>query len=260
MNVFKHITVVDKISITDLAKKDLVKYSHSKIVFPNFDSRNDGERISRIGDSDAVLGSWQTKINDKILSNAPNLKYIGICGTSLANIDLDAVRRRGIVLKNVVDYGDEGVAEYIFAQLLSLFRGLGKYRWCKGARELCGKTIGIIGLGATGQQVARVALGFKMNVLYYSRTRKRLWEKKGLSYKSLASLLRVSDIISLHVPKNLKIMGEKEFGYMSDGKILVDTCLGVVYQNFDVVKKWLSFENNYLIRDFQPDIEKSLKK
>jgi len=156
------------------------------------------------------LGNWHSTINASILKHTPNLKYIGICGTSLANIDLEAVRRYNIIIKNVTDYGDEGTAEYIFAQLLNLFREFGKYRLRDEPSELSSKTIGIIGLGATGQQVARIALGFKMKVLYSGKSRKIEWEEKGVQYSPIDDLFKKSDIVSLHVPRNTKIIGKDE--------------------------------------------------
>jgi hypothetical protein len=74
------------------------------------------------------LGNRKSIINASILKHIPNLKYIEIRGTSLANINLEEVRRYNIVIKNVTDYGDDGTAEYIFAQPLNLFRGFGKHR------------------------------------------------------------------------------------------------------------------------------------
>lgn len=254
MKKFNKIAVVDPIKITDTAKEEVQHLSNQPIIYPETDAKNSTEVIERAGDADAVLGSWQSTINASVLKQTPNLKYIGICGSNLANIDLKAVEDKGIVLKNVVDYGDEGVAEYIFAQLLNLFRGFGKLQFKSEAYELNGKTIGIVGLGATGQQVARAALGFKMRVLYFSRTRKPEWEEKGVRYTPLNDLFRESGIISLHLPKNTKIIGEVELKTIGNGKIITDTCLGNMYKDLDAVRKWLSKEGNFLIRDDQPEI------
>lgn len=204
------------------------------------------------------MGNWHSTINASILKHTPNLKYIGICGTSLANIDLEAVRRYNIIIKNVTDYGDEGTAEYIFAQLLNLFREFGKYRLRDEPSELSSKTIGIIGLGATGQQVARIALGFKMKVLYYSKSRKIEWEKKGVQYSPIDDLLKKSDIVSIHVPKDTKIIGKYELEKVGNDKVIIDTCLGNIYKNINAARLWLENENNFLIRDHQPEIKEKL--
>lgn len=257
MKKFNKIAIIDTVKITDDAKKIIEDLSCDPVIYPEFDAKDETEVYERIGNADAVLGNWQSIINTSILKHTPNLKYIGICGTSLANIDLEAIKKQNIVLKNVTDYGDEGVAEYIFAQLLNLIRGFGKHKWRNEVCELNSKTIGIVGLGATGQQVARVALGFKMKVLYYSKSRKPEWEDKGVQYSSLDNLFRESDIISLHVPKNTKIIGKDELEKIGNGKIITDTCLGNIYKDLGAVRLWLG-KNNFLIRDYQPEIKEKL--
>jgi phosphoglycerate dehydrogenase-like enzyme len=258
MRKFKKISVIDVISVTSDVRSKIQELSDELVVFPDEDSKNEDEIIQRIGQADAVLGSWKSIINANILKQSSNLKYIGICGTNISGIEIKEVEKRNIVLKNVLDWGDEGVAEYIFAQLIKLFRGFGEYQWRDEPAELNSKTIGIVGLGAVGKHVARVALGFKMNVLYFSKTRNLELEEKGIRYASLGEVLNKSDIISLHVPKDLKIIGKNELVEIGDGKIIVDTCLGNVYENMDDLKEWLGHEHNFFIRDLQPEFYKKL--
>ncbi len=258
MKKFKKIAVINTIKITEEAKELIQHYSNERVIYPNSDTEDETEIYQRIKDADAILGNWHSTITSLVLKHTPNLKYIGICGTNLSNIDLEAVRRHNIVVKNVIDYGDDGTAEYIFAQLLNLFRGFGKHIWRNEPCELSSKTLGIVGLGAVGQQVARIALGFKMRVLYYSKSRKTEWEKKGVQYSSIDDLLKESDIISMHVPKNTKIIGKDELEKIGNGKIIVDTCLGNIYQDIDAIRLWLGNKNNFLIRDYQPEIKEKL--
>lgn len=258
MKKFNKIAIIDTVKITEEAKEKIQHYSNERVTYPEFDTENETEIYQRINNADAALGNWHSKINASILKHTPNLKYIGICGTSLANIDLEAVRRHGIVIKNVTDYGDDSTAEYIFAQLLNLFRGFGKHRWKDEPSELSSKTIGIVGLGAVGQQVARIALGFKMKILYYSKSRKPEWEERGVQYSPIDDLFRKSDIISIHVPKNTKIIGKDELEKISNSKVIIDTCLGNIYKDFTAVRLWLGNENNFLIRDHQPEIKEKL--
>lgn len=258
MKKFSKISVIDIIGISDDVKNKIQQFSESPVVFPNTDSENDEQIIERIGDADAVLGSWKSTINERILNSCPSIKYIGICGTSMANIRIEEVKKRGISITNVTDYGDEATAEYIFAQLLTLARGFGEYRWKDGPCELNGKTIGIVGLGAVGQQVARLALGFNMKVLYFSRSRNPEWEKKGLQYTDFDNLLKSVDIISLHVPKNTVVLNEKEFNMISKGTILVDTCLGIVF-DIEAFKQWNSRGFNLTIFDYKQELYEQVK-
>lgn len=258
MKKFNKIAIIDTIKITEEAKEKIQHYSNERVIYPEFDTEDEKEICQRINNADAALGNWHSIINASILKHTQNLKYIGICGTSLANINLEAVRRHNIVIKNVTDYGDDATAEYIFAQLLNLIRGFGKNSWRNESGELSSKTIGIVGLGATGQQVARIALGFKMKVLYYSKSRKTEWEEKGVQYSPIDGLLKKSDIVSIHVPRNTKIIGKDELEKIGNSKIIIDTCLGNIYKDVDAVRLWLGNENNFLIRDYQPEIKEKI--
>lgn len=250
MKKFKRIAVINVLNLPKFAEEALRGYSEVEIIFPGADSQSEEETIKIIGDADAVLGSWNSTITPKVLDACPHVKYIGICGTSLTKVDTADVQRRGIILKNVIDYGDEATAEFIFSQLLNLFRGFGKYQWDDQPSELNGKKIGIVGLGAVGQQVARLALGFNMGVSYFSRTRNLEWESKGLVYKSLEDLLPSCDIVSIHVPRNLKILAQKEFNLIKPKTVLVNTAIGSVFDLPNFVD-WIKKGKNFVIFDNQ---------
>lgn len=255
MNKFKRIAVINVLNLPKFAEDEIQEYSDNKVVFPVSDSQSEEETIKLIGDADAVLGSWNSTITSRVFDACPNVKYIGICGTSLTKVDVENVKKRGIVLKNVVDYGDEATAEFIFAQLLNLFRGLGKYQWADRPAELNGKKIGIIGLGAVGKQVAKLALGFDMRVSYFSRTRNLEWEVKGLVYKSLEDLLSDCDIISINVPRNLTILTQKEFALIKPKTVLVNTAIGLVFDLPSFIG-WIKKGENFAIIDDQEYVDK----
>ena len=250
MKKFKRIAVINVLNLPKFAEEALLGYSDNEIIFPVSDSQSEDETIKLIGDSDAILGSWNSTITPRVLDACPNIKYIGICGTSLTKVDVENVKKRGIVLKNVVDYGDEATAEFIFAQLLNLFRGFGKYQWDDQPSELNGKKIGIIGLGAVGRQVARLSLGFNMNVSYFSRSHNSEWESKGLVFKELEDLLLSCDVISLNVPRNLTILTKKEFDLIKPKTVLVNTAIGKVF-DFSSFVDWVKRGKNFAIFDNQ---------
>ena len=111
-----------------------------------------------------------------------------------ANVDIETARNLGIEVKGVRDYGDEGTVEFIFAELITLFKGLGKNKWRNEATELKNRRIGIIGFGTLGQLVARTAIHFGMQVFYFSRTRKNELENKRIKYLPLEDLLATCDV------------------------------------------------------------------
>lgn len=258
MRKFKKIAVMDIVGISDEAKDKILEYSDTSITYPQTNSENDLDVIARIQDADAVLGSWASTLNQNILDHTPNLKYVGICGTSLANIDQAELQKRGITLTNVTDYGDEATAEFIFAQLLNLFRGIIDKKLDVEPRELHYKTIGIVGLGAVGKQVAKLALGFDMKVVYHSRTRNPAWESRGLVYQDLNSLLSSCDIISLHVPKNIQVLGESEFSLIKPGSVLIDTCLGIVF-DLKAFRAWIQKKQNFAIIDQKAELAEAVQ-
>ena len=166
---FKQIIILDQVNLSEESVKELNKYSENEVNLYLDDPKNEEETIQRVGNADCILLSWKTKINEKVLNSCKNLKFIGICGTNFNYIDLKACSKRGIVVSNVKDYGDEGVVEWIIFELIKLFRGFGKYQWKDEPSELSRKTIGILGLGAVGKLLADVALGFKLLIpLVYS--------------------------------------------------------------------------------------------
>lgn len=250
MKQFKKIGVLNSLNLPEFAVKAIQNFSESPISFAVSDCNSETETIARIGDSDAILGSWNTTITPKVLDACPNLKYIGICGTSLTKIDVNEVLRREIVIKNVTNYGDEAVGEFIFAQLLMLFRGYGKYKWSELTSELNAKKIGIIGLGAVGRVVADLALGFKMNVSYHSKTRNQVYEDKGVKYCELDKILTSCDIISLHVPRDFMVLSADKFRLIRQKVVLINTCIGSV-MDMDAFKEWISKGSNYAIFDNQ---------
>lgn len=254
MKKFNKIAVINVLNLPKFAEEELQKYSEKPVEFVSTDSNSEEETINRIGDADAALGSWNTTITPKVLDACPTLEYLGICGTSLTYVDLLAAKERGVIVKNVTDYGDEATAEFIFARLLMLIRGFESAQYDKMPRELNGKTFGIIGLGAVGRQVARIALGFNLNVIYYSRTRNQELENKGLVYQDLDSLLQTSDFISLHVPRNLRILNKREFDLIKPGAVLINTAIGDVF-NIEDFKEWMKKGNNFAIIDNQSYID-----
>lgn len=220
------------------------------ITFPSEDTQPTvDELIKRTNGADAVLVSPGTKITDKYLDACPSVKYIGICGTSKENVDLEAVEKRNITLTNVVDYGDEPAAEFIFMQLEYLARGMGEYQWRDYPTELMGRTIGIIGLGALGKAIAQLALAYKMQVFYYSKTRKREQEQQGVIYADKAELLKTSQIIVVSTPSNLVAIDDDEFEIIQPNAVIVQASMGECLDR-EAFQSWVGKDGNFAIFDY----------
>jgi phosphoglycerate dehydrogenase-like enzyme len=228
------------------AQEQIQALASNKVLFPQ-ERCAENEQVSKTGDADIVLVSPWEKIDIAYLNACPNLKYIGLCGTSTANIDLDEVARRGIAFSNIVSGDNEPVAEFFLMQLVSLVRGTGKYQWKAGqVHELVGKHIGIVGLGSVGQAIAHMALAYKMKVTYHGPHRKPEWEDRGVEYLNMDNLLSSSEIIVLCSPTNLEVLGEAEFQLVEPGSILVQACGGSPFDKPAFIE-WIAQDGNYAI-------------
>jgi len=251
---FQKITLIDSCGLTGVVLEQIARLSVTPITVYNDFPATDQEILSRIGDSDCILVSWNTKVNGDVIKASPNLKYIGMCCSlydeKAANVDILQARKQGIVVKGVRDYGDDGTLEFIFAELIYLMKGLGKHQWQSETRELRGKSMGIIGMGTLGTMVARTAIHFGMKVFYYSRSRKyQLEELEGFEFMSLSELMFTCDVISLHVPKNSVILQERDFSIKKRNSILVNTVIGLTFEKEPFIDWIAANKNSYAIFD-----------
>lgn len=249
---FEKITIIDSCGLTEEILEQLAALSKNKSSIYRDYPQDDTETLARIGDSDAVLVSWQTKITAEIIAQTSHLKYIGMCCSlydeAAANVNILAARQKGIEVKGVRDYGDEGAVEFIFAQLIFLLKGLIKARWKDEPMELKNKSIGIIGLGTLGLMVAQTAQHFGMQVFYFNRSRKYEQEKNGITFLPLDELMESCDIISTHLPKNTIVLTAKEFKLKKPNSIFVNTSLGVPFEK-EAFLNWIADARNFAIFD-----------
>lgn len=181
-----------------------------------------------------------SKIGRAEMDRMPHLRLIATRSTGYDHIDLVSTGEREIAVANVPGYGENAVAEYTFALLLTLTRKIstaltrtqhGGYtlEGLRG-RDLYGKTLGVIGTGAIGIHVIRIARGFGMNVLAYDVFPNRHFsEVLGFSYGDLAELLSRSDIITLHAPATpatFHMLNRETFSQMKRGSFLINTARG----------------------------------
>ncbi len=249
---FNKIVCVDHTKLEDWAIEELQQYSDAEVEVFKDSPDSEKELLERIGEAEAIIVSWKTQIPKSVIEKCSHLKYIGMACSlyddESANVAVDFAREKGISVKGIFDYGDPGVIEFIISELIQLLHGFGENQWRKMPVELTDKKIGIIGLGTTGQLLAEALLPLGADVYYYSRSRKKDFEAKGLQYLSLKELLKTSEIISLHLPKNTKLLEEQEFETFGSGKILINTSLGLPFEEKAFVN-WIKSEGNFAIFD-----------
>jgi glycerate dehydrogenase len=179
-----------------------------------FDRTSPGQILSRTAGAEIILTN-KAVLNGETLAALPALRYVGVLATGYNVVDTAVARARGITVTNVPDYSTRSVAQLTFALLLELTHQAGHHaqsvragRWSRSADfcywdfpllELDGLTMGIVGFGRIGREVAKLAQAFGLNVLVHSRTRPPKLPT-GAEFVSLETLFRRSDIVSLHCP------------------------------------------------------------
>lgn len=196
--------------------------------------------VECIGDSHAVFLS-KVVLTAEIFDACPNLRYVGITATGYNNIDVAAAKERGITVTNIPGYSSDAVAQMTLAYLLQAATNLIAYDrstkngdWTRSEifcyypypmQELCGKTMGLLGMGSIGSRVAKIADALGMRVIYHTRTKKDL----PYEYVSKEDLFRRSDFLSLHAPltaETAKIVNFETLGMMKKSAHLFNTARG----------------------------------
>lgn len=244
----KKIIILDNIHMLPSTQEQLSSLLDQDLEFPAEHTETPNELAIRAKGADGVLVSPFTKLSKEFFNSCTNLNYVGVCGSSIENIDLEAAEEHGVKVTNVTGYGDIPVAEVVFSKLVSLSRGFEEYKWKEDPVELFGKSIGIIGLGDLGKSIANFALSYGMKSSYFSHTRKPEWEEKGLAYKELTELLQSCEMIVLATPTNELILSKTEFDAIKNGSILVKLSSGSSFESKDFLE-WIARPNNFAMFD-----------
>lgn len=204
------------------------------------------ELLLAVAGCSALITTVADTVDEALLAAAgPSLRVVANFAVGTNNIDIAACTQRQVVVSNTPDVLTEATADLTFALLLAAARRLlegaalvrsGRWQGWEPLQllglELHGQTIGIIGLGRIGQAVAKRALGFGMEVLYYSRTRNQAAESAlGVRYAPLTELLASSDFVSLHTPLTTDtrhLLGEAELRLMKPSAVIINTARGPV--------------------------------
>lgn len=213
-----------------------------------------GELIEKGKGVEGLLSLLTDKIDGDVMDAiGPQLKVISNYAVGFDNINIQDATDRGIVVTNTpCDEVDEAVAEHTWALISGLTRRIveadeatrrGAYKGWEPdiflGRSLIGKTLGIVGLGGIGTMVARRAVGYKMNVVYFKRTRDNACEEElGVKYCNMDTLFSESDVVSLHVPltdETRHLINKESLSKMKKGSFLVNTARGSIVDEHALV-------------------------
>lgn len=216
-----------------------------------YDRTAPAEVVERIGDAEVIYTN-KTVIGKDVMDACPNLKLISVLATGYNVVDTAYAREKGITVCNVPAYSTRDVAQLVFALLLEICHHVGHHSktvfegkwqnnpdfcyWDYAPMALYGKTMGIVGFGQIGQATAKLAEAFGMKVLVHSRTAK---PESGFQFTDLDTLLKNSDVVSIHCPLFPETQGlirKETIAKMKDGAILLNTGRGPLIDEADVAE------------------------
>lgn len=202
-----------------------------------------------------VIFTNKTPVNAEALNSLPDLKYIGVLATGYNIVDTQIAREKGITVSNVPGYGTPSVVQLTFALLLELCLHVQRHsdavvsgRWASSADfcfwdypliELTGKTMGIIGFGDIGRQVADVAAAFGMKIIGTSRKRTDQSHRSNFKWAEIPELLEESDVVSIHcplTPETKGLINKENLQRMKSSAFLLNTSRGPIIIEEDLAE------------------------
>lgn len=216
-----------------------------------YDRTSSEEIIARSAGAEAILTN-KTVITAEIMEALPDLKYIGVLATGYNVVNVGAAREKGIVVTNIPAYSTPSVAQMVFAHILNIAQQVQhhseevrKGRWTNNADfcfwdtpliELREKKIGLVGLGHTGFNTARIAIGFGMQVTAYT-SKSSLQLPPEIKKRTLDELFSECDIVSLHCPltdETKELVNAERLRLMKPTAILINTGRGPLVNEQDL--------------------------
>lgn len=217
-----------------------------------YDISSAEEALDRVSDCNILIIN-KVKVTAELMDRAPSLRLVCEAATGTNNIDIEAAEKRGIIVRNVAGYSTDSVAQTAWMHILSLagkspyfdrmvkdgtYSGLPVFTDPRESyTELSGKLMGIIGMGAIGSRVAKIAEAFGMNVCYYSTS--GTGHCREYPSVSLEQLMKTSDVISVHAPYNARtagLIGYRELSLMKPTAFITNLGRGGIIVEKDLAR------------------------
>lgn len=236
-----------KESYIEEQKEKLEKLGHEFTYYIE-SAKDDDEKIARLRGTDIAIITNKS-VSRNVIENT-NLDLIDVAFTGVDHVDLDACKEKGIKVLNASGYSDDSVAELVIGLAIGVLRKFdknnenifeGKNNPLLGSL-IKGKTFGVIGTGNIGKKLIELLQVFGCKIIAYSRTEKDDIKALGVEYVDLETLLKKSDIVSLHIPNNKEtkhFLGKAELDLMKEGAVLINCARGAVVDN-DYLAKLLN--------------------
>ena len=211
--MFEKLVAIEPVSLIPSAEEELHRYAKEVVLYRDVPG-SDAEMVRRIGDADAVLLSYTSRMGKEVIAQCPNIRYIGMCcslySEESANVDIAYARTRGIQVLGIRDYGDRGVVEYVLHELTGLLHGFGMPMLRDEPVEITGLKVGIVGLGVSGRMIADALQFMGAEISYFARSAKPDAEAAGMTFKPLPQLLADSEVVFTCLNKNVLLLAEND--------------------------------------------------
>ena len=236
-----------KESYIEEQKEKLEKLGH-EFTYYTQSAKDEDEKIERLKDADIAIIT-NKPVSRKVIENT-KLELIDVAFTGVDHVDLDACKENNIKVLNASGYSDDSVAELVIGLTIGVLRKFNQNRGNIFDKEnnyllgslIKGKTFGVIGTGNIGKKLIELLQVFGCKIIAYSRTEKEDIKALGVEYVDLETLLKESDIVSLHIPNNKEtkhFLGKAELNLMKEGAVLINCARGAVVDN-DYLAKLLN--------------------
>ena len=245
------IVYLDAYTVNSLGDLDL-SILHTLGDVTLYDRTPKDQIVERAKEAEVILTN-KCQLNREIISQLPNLKYIGVTATGYNIIDVAAAKEHGVIVTNVKGYSSASVAQLTFSLLLSFTNRVAEHAeninqtwpssadWCfylNPLIELEGKTLGIVGFGDIGKKVANIGLGFGMKIIANKRDLTS-GGMEGVELCEIEKVFKESDFISLHCPltaDNQGFINKDSLALMKSSAILINTSRGGLINEADLAE------------------------
>ena len=246
----KQIVVMEPLGVSETLLQSLAepfKAEGYELVVYGTKETNQIKLLDRIRQASIIILANQP-LSGEIIRQCPKLEFISVAFTGVDHIDLEACREKGIVVSNAAGYSTQAVTELVFGLAISVMRNVLPCDDCTrtgGTKdglpgfELHGKIFGIVGTGAIGSAVARIAKAFGCKVMAYNRSEKPELAAEGITFTDLDTVVQEADILSLHVPlteETRHVIDATRIDMMKDTAVLINTARGPVVDNEALAK------------------------
>lgn len=245
------ISLIDPLEVKEsyiLEQKEKLEKLGHEFTYYKESAKDCEEKIARLKDADIAMIT-NKPVSRKVIENT-NLKLIDVAFTGVDHVDLEASKEKGIKVLNASGYSDDSVAELVIGLTIGVLRKFNQNRENIFERQnnyllgslIKGKTFGVIGTGHIGKKLIELLQVFGCKIIAFSRTEKDDIKALGVEYVDLNTLLKESDIVSLHIPNNKEtkhFLGKDQLDLMKEGAVLINCARGAVVDN-DYLAKLLN--------------------